>query len=191
MACQRCTMPLVVRGGRCTLCEAKPPRDDRRKAPTVATRGAGRRLLLHKIENEAGAAALGGDGGLPNYSGYLGAVTWQQAEVAAAEWMRAHGCHGAKVTSGGPDGGIDVHSSRAVAQVKHQFGKVGRPAIQRLFAVAIAEGKVGLFFSTSGYTQAAQEWADKHGVGLFLLGPVRPVNAVGRKIARSKRVPRR
>ena len=65
----------------------------------------------------------------------------------------------AEVTGPGADGGVDVTSRRSVAQVKTETLPVGRPALQRLHGVAMADGKEGLFFSLSGYTSQAVEWA--------------------------------
>ncbi|WP_422626604.1 restriction endonuclease [Rhodococcus sp. (in: high G+C Gram-positive bacteria)] len=64
----------------------------------------------------------------------------------------------------GADGGIDVTSARAIAQVKFQTKKVSLPEVQRLSGIAHAEGKDAIFFSSSGYTAQAKAWGDQHGV---------------------------
>ncbi len=45
--------------------------------------------------------------------------TWQDAEDFAEDWMRRNGYPDAHKTPSGGDGGIDVISSGAIAQVKH------------------------------------------------------------------------
>lgn len=83
----------------------------------------------------------------------------------------------------GPDGGIDVLASDAIAQVKAHMQPIGRPDVQNLYGVATAQGKTPLFFSLSGYTAAAAAWAEEVGVGLFtfdLQGSPQPVNGRAR-----------
>ncbi|WP_100350487.1 restriction endonuclease [Luteimicrobium subarcticum] len=59
--------------------------------------------------------------------------TWQEAEAAAAHFMRQYlGCTDATTTARGSDGGLDIRARGAVAQVKHHARPVGRPDIQRL-----------------------------------------------------------
>lgn len=74
--------------------------------------------------------------------------TWQDAEENAAEWMRYMGYADAMVTNGGADGGIDVVSQHAVAQVKREAVAVGSPMIQKFYGAANASGdfKYKLFF---------------------------------------------
>jgi len=93
--------------------------------------------------------------------------TPEDAERVTARWMRWMGYDDADVTRPGADGGIDVTSPRCVAQVKTETLPVGRPAIQRLHGVATGLGKEGLFFSLSGYTSQAIEWADVVKMPLF------------------------
>jgi hypothetical protein len=100
------------------------------------------------------------------------------AEQAAAEWMRHLGFDDARCTGAGTDGGVDVRSRQAVAQVKAQLSPVGRPELQALYGVARSEGRTPLFFSLMAYTAAALSWADEVGMALFrfdhagLVGPV-------------------
>jgi hypothetical protein len=102
------------------------------------------------------------------------------AEGAAARWMRYWGYEDASVTGRGADGGVDVRSSDAVAQVKALQVPVGRPDLQRLHGVATSENKMGFFFSLMYFTPQAKEWADQVGIALFrfdLQGEPEPVNA--------------
>lgn len=100
-------------------------------------------------------------------------MTWQEAEILVWEWMRDHGHPDADLTQSGADGGVDVVSRRAVAQVKHHAKPVGISFVQRLAAVANAERKAALFFSCSGYTAAARSWAETNGVQCFVYPPVK------------------
>jgi hypothetical protein len=102
------------------------------------------------------------------------------AEQVAAEWMRHLGFDDARCTAAGTDGGVDVRSRGAVAQVKAQLTPVGRPELQALYGVARSEGRRPLFFSLMSYTAAALAWADEVGMALFRFdhaGMVEPVNA--------------
>ncbi len=102
------------------------------------------------------------------------------AEQVAAEWMRHLGFDDARCTPAGTDGGVDVRSREAVAQVKAQLTPVGRPELQALYGVARSEGRQPLFFSLMSYTAAALAWADEVGMALFRFdhaGMVEPVNA--------------
>ena len=114
--------------------------------------------------------------------------SWQDAEVNAATWMRRWGHADATVTDGGADGGVDVRSERALAQVKCLAAAVGRPDLQRLGGVGAGEpGKQLFFFSGSGYTATASEYADATGMALFtygLDGSVAPANAAARHVMR-------
>lgn len=97
---------------------------------------------------------------------------WQAAEVDAMEWMRRNGYSDASLTKQGADGGLDVVSRRAVAQVKHQRKPVGSQAIQRLKGAASSSGYSGrepLFFSAYGYSAQAMREAREIGVTLYQL----------------------
>ncbi len=92
---------------------------------------------------------------------------WQAAERFAAAHMRALGFTDAAVTPPGPDGGIDVRSEAAVAQVKHFLtGAVGRPVVQQIRGAA-GSGEQPICYSRSGFTADAIEFAQSTGVALF------------------------
>ena len=59
-------------------------------------------------------------------------MTWREAEEQAAQHMRSMGFPNPHVTANGSDGGIDVDSSGAIAQVKLHSAPVGRHMIQQL-----------------------------------------------------------
>lgn len=110
---------------------------------------------------------------------------FKEAESATLKWMRKMDFVGAQLTQRGADGGVDVTSNVAVAQVKAEAKTTGRPAVQRIHGVAVHQGKKALFFSTGGYTNQATEWADEAGVALFVLDEYRRVrvfNVHGRRI---------
>ena len=101
-----------------------------------------------------------------------GLLSWQEAEVSARDWMRRHGHRDAGLTPGGPDGGVDVVASRAIAQVKCWTQPVGPSPVLELARVSQGAGRrEPLFFSASGYTSNARASARAKGVQLYQLGP--------------------
>jgi TPR repeat protein len=111
--------------------------------------------------------------------------TPREAEEVAAEWMRYLGFLDASVTPVGPDQGIDVDSSEAVAQVKMEGISTSRPTIQGIAGVAALENKKAFFFSLGGFTSEAIDWSEKANVFLFqfdLQGEPRAINSHARKI---------
>lgn len=109
-----------------------------------------------------------------------------EAELNAAEKMREMGYTDAVAMPAGPDGGIDVKSSRAIAQVKWRGGQTGSPDIQNLFGARGTNQDVDmLFFSAAGYSKSAQRYADDLGVMLFTYDPdgsVVPENSLAEKL---------
>ncbi|MFC5265064.1 restriction endonuclease [Kribbella qitaiheensis] len=112
--------------------------------------------------------------------------TWRDAEENAAVWMKHWGYNDARITSGGADGGIDVESRSALAQVKFEANQVGRPALQRLVgARALDHRRQLLFFSGTGYSDKAVEYAETMAIALFIYsldGKVRPFNRLAEAI---------
>ncbi|MEX5261504.1 restriction endonuclease [Kocuria sp. CPCC 205263] len=97
-------------------------------------------------------------------------ATWQEAEASAQQWMRTHGYPDARLTSPGPDGGVDIFSSTAIAQVKHHKQPIGPGPIRELVDLTLYSkyrGWGAVFFSTSGYTALALECGQEWGVPLF------------------------
>ena len=105
------------------------------------------------------------------------------AELAAAEFMRWLGFPDAQASPVGPDGGIDVSSKQAVGQVKDYGKPIGRPELQQHLGVAVGEGgKLPVFFARSGYTNQALEWANERDMPLYefdLAGSWAPSNTAG------------
>lgn len=112
--------------------------------------------------------------------------TFEDAELAARDWMRFMGFLDAQIfPGGGADGGVDVTSLEAVAQVKATVGKVGRPVIQQISGIARLEGKRALCFAIGGFTPDASHWAVQADVALYefdLIGTAHPVNAYARDL---------
>lgn len=109
----------------------------------------------------------------------------REAEEIAAEWMKFFGFIDALPTPIGPDNGIDVVSTLAIAQVKMEGISTSRPTVQALAGVASVENKKALFFSLGGYTSEAIEWSEKAVVSLFqfdLQGEPFPMNSHARHI---------
>lgn len=110
------------------------------------------------------------------------------AEEAAAVWMRHWGIADARATPPGADGGIDVVSSTAVAQVKAHVKPVGRPDLQRLQGIAASSERRALFFALAGYTPQALTWGNTVEMALFrfdLAGDPQPVNAAASELSRT------
>ncbi|UPU46181.1 MULTISPECIES: restriction endonuclease [Rhodococcus] len=80
------------------------------------------------------------------------------------------------MSSPGADGGIDVESLFAIAQVKHHKSPVGIGEMQRIYGIAQSKKKA-LFFAATGYTTQALEWAKKHKIECYIYPPVKRVRA--------------
>lgn len=95
-------------------------------------------------------------------------MDWRAAEELAARWMRATGFPDAVTTPAGADAGIDVVAANAIAQVKLESTPIGRPALQRLAGARAHQHHLALlFFSGSGFSAKAVEYADDMGVALL------------------------
>ncbi|WP_175401121.1 restriction endonuclease [Gordonia sp. UCD-TK1] len=109
-----------------------------------------------------------------------------QAEKAAAQLMRKIGFSDATATVSSGDHGIDVRATAGLAQVKWQSKPVGRPAVQQLGGAWLREQSLWkrntkmLFFSKSGYTSAAVDYADAVGMVLFEFDLKGRATAVGK-----------
>lgn len=116
----------------------------------------------------------------------MSANTPKQAELNAAAVMRSWGYLDAVSPMHGADGGIDVRSSKALAQVKFRGVKAGRPEIQNLYGAAAGDSsKALMFFDFKGYSPQAVEYANQMSIGLYVYdasGAVWSVNAAGRRL---------
>jgi hypothetical protein len=111
-------------------------------------------------------------------------VTWQDAELLAAGHMRTLGFTDAQLTGSGADGGIDVESRDAAAQVKFHATPTGAPEIQKLRGAAY-DFSHQIFYSAGDYTPAAIAFAERAGVALFIIGPwssIAAANAAAEKL---------
>ncbi|WP_434317993.1 restriction endonuclease [Leifsonia sp. P73] len=111
-------------------------------------------------------------------------VTWQDAELLAAGHMRTLGFTDADLTESGADGGIDVQSRHAAAQVKFHATPTGAPEIQKLRGAAY-DFDHQIFYSAGGYTPAAIAFAERAEVALFIIGPwssIAAANAAAEKL---------
>ena len=68
--------------------------------------------------------------------------------------------------------------SGAVAQVKFYNSAIGRPDVQRLYGADEGRGSSLYFFTTSSFTAAAVDYADRVGIMLFRLTPSGGVTAL-------------
>jgi hypothetical protein len=126
--------------------------------------------------------------------------TWFDAEIMAKYVMRDLGYDDAFLSRRGADGGIDIRSSRALVQVKRWASKPGEPAMRDLIGARGDEVKDEMwllskltrnhdrrkelwFFSESGYSRRALEYANRYSIRLFTYdadGEITPVNGIAR-----------
>ena len=114
--------------------------------------------------------------------------SWQAAEAFAATYLKAGGHSDARTTVSGADGGVDVMGARVLAQVKYHRTPVGRPDLQRLFGARGGGVEELYFFSLSGYSPQAIQYAKQHGIGLLSYtaqGHVTAHTSVGGNLAAS------
>jgi len=117
--------------------------------------------------------------------------TWSMAEELAVGHLRSLGFADARRTPPGADRGIDAIASSAVAQVKHHAAPVGAPDVQRLRGAA-HDRQHAVFYSGSGYTSQAIQFADGAGVALFSFdrtNRVSPVNDDARRLTSAAQSP--
>jgi hypothetical protein len=112
----------------------------------------------------------------PDFQGLT--TDWRVAEEIALNHMKGLGFHDARLTGSGRDKGVDVVHPQAVAQVKMQGVPVSAPVVQQLRGTR-PDVKHHLFFSTSGYTAAAEDVAAISGVRLFRIGSMGTVTPIG------------
>lgn len=111
------------------------------------------------------------------------AISWKDAEKLARDYMRTIGFTDARLTPPGPDGGIDVVSIDAVAQVKWHVAQIGSPELQALFGIAALQGKAALFFAQR-YSAEALKWGTKSKMALFRFKTSGDIEAVSSEAKR-------
>lgn len=94
-------------------------------------------------------------------------------EIFCAGWVEHLGGQNVRVTQQSSDGGIDIISDNEVAQVKLHGTPVSVQPIRELFGVAQSLSKTPLFFTSTGYTQAAITFAEANDIFLFIADPVK------------------
>lgn len=101
-------------------------------------------------------------------------LTWQQVEHACCMWMRANGYPDVRLTRFGADGGIDIESREAVAQVKHQSiwsdGRCFKCSTALLWRSRPAAGGPDSHARRPGLVRTFASWrADGHSLASFAL----------------------
>jgi uncharacterized Zn finger protein (UPF0148 family) len=172
--CRSCGKPLVVKSGvnRCMFCGRKKGFLQPAKI-ALTTRGAikkANRAANRELNQAAKQIAKTYSSGAHDVS--AGVMSWQEAEAVVRDWMKQNGYRDARLTKAGADGGVDVESSGALAQVKHHAKPVRLPEVQRIYGIAAAQRKKPMIFGSSGFTPAAREWANRHGVECYSFLPV-------------------
>lgn len=166
--CKSCRQPLVIKVGEsvCLVCGTEAGALRSLGASTAWTNRGAAKLVAKKTGLSVRRSGQSLD---------VNPWTWSEAEQAACSWMRSHGYRDAKLTGPGADGGVDVISRKAVAQVKFQAKRVGLSEVQRLFGICRSQDKAGLFFSSAGYSPKALEFARAHDIQTFVFPPVRRI----------------
>jgi hypothetical protein len=109
------------------------------------------------------------------------------AELHIQEWMAHWGFHDARATPVGPDGGFDVKSSRAAAQVKFRGQPTPLEHINAFHGACNSRYEFEIFVSKSGYTKPARDAANEYGMAIFTLeedGTPIPENFAAKRIYR-------
>ena len=142
-----------------------------------------------RISRLIASIELPGDGSRAKPDSQPLGVSHRGAEQLCAEWMRYLGAADAQTTRASVDGGIDIESSKYVAQVKNYAGTVGVVEVRELVGVAAVEGKTPLFFTSGKYASSAMDFALRAGVGLFVYsaeeGTLKGSNSVARALTKS------
>ena len=162
VTCKGCGSPLVTvrSSSRCFICGKRAGAFRTGLGTTTWTKAGAAKVVNRNIAQRVTESA---------------AMTWQDAERFVCHWMTRHGYRDARLTASGADGGVDVSSRKAVAQVKHHHMKVGLSEMQRIYGIAHSRQKRALFFSSGGFTPKALAWARSNGVETYTFPPVRRV----------------
>lgn len=111
----------------------------------------------------------------------------RSAELLIQDWMVHWGFHDAKATPIGPDGGFDVISSNAAAQVKFRNQSSTLDQINSFHGACNSNYRHEIFVSKSGFTRPALETGTAYGMALFSLaddGTPIPLNSSAKEIFR-------
>jgi phage-related minor tail protein len=111
---------------------------------------------------------------------------WETAERVMCRVMVRLGFPDAALTGRGADGGIDIASIDAVAQVKFQQARIGRPPVQQIRGAAGRRRALFFAYGLEPYTRTAMEWAQSNRVLLFgydAAGEIFPQNRAAKRLA--------
>jgi HJR/Mrr/RecB family endonuclease len=97
-------------------------------------------------------------------------ISPREAEAYCSQIMLFYGAEGSQTTQYSQDGGIDVISNHFVAQVKHQEAPVGVKIVRETFGVSAQNGKIGIVFGKTGFTNDAISFATRSGILLISYG---------------------
>lgn len=117
-------------------------------------------------------------------------MSWQDAELMAADHMRHLRFSGVTLTPAGRDNGLDVIARTGAAQVKYHATPTGAPEIQRLRGAA--DGFETRLFYATAYTTEAFAAAEALGVAAFQFttsGDVVAVNGPAQRLLTTQAPP--
>ncbi|MBM0238109.1 restriction endonuclease [Micromonospora sp. ATA32] len=110
---------------------------------------------------------------------------WAAAEANAVAWMKWLGHRDARPTKPGADGGIDVITMGAFAQVKWYGKPVGPRPLRELAGARANRPGTLYFFVNNRYTPAALAYAEEVGMAAFVYSPadgmIAPVSSAARR----------
>lgn len=113
-------------------------------------------------------------------------VSHEGAEHLCGEWMTYLGATNVGITPPTRDGGIDILSDRAIAQVKNYSGTVGVEDVRAFHGVVLVDGRLGVFFTSGTYSRDAIAFAERAGMPLMtynaVAGTLLGANAIGEAV---------
>jgi hypothetical protein len=106
-------------------------------------------------------------------------LSWRDAEVNAARWLRHWGYADAVARPDGLDGVVDVRATGAVGKVTFPVATVDKPALYNLVDSGSRNPDEQLFyFAAANYAWRAIPYADERRIALFLFAPDGAMTAV-------------
>ena len=114
-------------------------------------------------------------------------MTHREAEFVMAEWCRWWGIKDARPGKGQKDKGVDIESKHIVGQVKHRASASTQEDLQKLHSNMNDFGKAGVFFSRSGFTKPAKDFANQSNIKIAIFefnwhGVPKPLNEYAKHI---------
>ena len=143
-------------------------------------RGAGRHIMRLPERSDVPPAPrldeLSYEHGEQSFHGQI-LTGWNSVEELAARHLRFLGVHDAQQTKAGADGGLDVASPSVAAQAKQVAKPIGRPMLQGLVGAADPT-QYTVFYSTSGFTDEALDFAAARGIALYAVSGMGDITAL-------------